>query len=66
VVAGAGLAIVRRDATGLPVDVANRGSSDGTTAQRLGLFATVDRVATKLRPQLFGYQFVYELKPNTL
>ncbi len=66
VVAAAGLAIVRRDATGLPVDVANRGSSDGTTAQRLSVLATADRVATKLRPQLFGYQFVYELKPNAL
>ncbi len=66
VVAEAGLAIVRRDATGLPVDVANRGSSDGTTAERLSLFATADRAAIKLRPQLFGYQFVYELKPNAL
>ncbi len=57
----AGFAVVRRDATGLPLDVADRGA-DGT-AEKLGLVGTIDRATVKLRPQLFGYQFLYELTP---
>ncbi|NND75550.1 MAG: glycosyltransferase [Ilumatobacter sp.] len=59
-----GLSVVRRDATGLPLDVANRGSQDDGAAARLGVVGTIDRAAVRLRPQLFGYQFLYELKPS--
>ncbi|MFK8024530.1 MAG: methyltransferase domain-containing protein [Ilumatobacter sp.] len=59
----AGFNIVRRDATGLPLDVADRGSAGGT-AERLGVVGTIDRATVKLRPQLFGYQFLYELSPS--
>jgi 2-polyprenyl-3-methyl-5-hydroxy-6-metoxy-1,4-benzoquinol methylase len=62
----AGLSIVRRDVTGLPIDVANRGSVDGATARRLAFFAKADRLAAKARPQMFAYQFVYELKPTAI
>jgi SAM-dependent methyltransferase len=69
-----GLAIARRDATGLPLEVADRGSdqahngSDGVAGSRklsgkLGLVRAVDRGLVKLRPQMFGYQFLYELVP---
>lgn len=60
----AGMAIVRRDVTGLPVDVADRGG-DANVSGKLGAIATIDRIATRVRPQLFGYQFIYELKPAT-
>ncbi len=60
----AGLSVVRRDATGLPLDVANRGSRDDEAAGRLGAVGTIDRALVRLRPQLFGYQFLYELKPG--
>jgi 2-polyprenyl-3-methyl-5-hydroxy-6-metoxy-1,4-benzoquinol methylase len=63
-VAAAGLVVVKRDVTGLPVDVADRGAGEGEeVADKLGPIAKVDRLATRLRPQLFGYQFLYELKP---
>ncbi len=63
-VKSAGLSVIRRDVTGLPMDVANRGSVDGATAQRLLFFARADRLAARARPQLFAYQFVYELAPT--
>jgi hypothetical protein len=65
-VATAGLSILRRDVTGLPLDVADRGSSEGTVAGKLAMIGTVDHLAAKLRPQLFGYQFLYELKPTAM
>jgi len=62
----AGLAVLRREATGLPFDVANRGGSgDSDVSQRAGLLETIDRATVKIRPQLFGYQLLYELKPRT-
>ncbi len=63
-----GLGIVKRDVTGLPIDVVDRGSgqSEGEVSDQLGFVGKTDRLLTKLRPQLFGYQFVYELKPGAL
>ncbi len=55
--------MVRRDATGLPFDVAKRGSGDDGESAKVGLLGTIDALTVKLRPQLFGYQFLYELKP---
>lgn len=59
----AGLVVLRREATGLPFDVAKRGSGDDAESAKVGLLGTVDKLSVKLRPQLFGYQFLYELKP---
>lgn len=59
----AGLVVVRRDATGLPFDVAKRGSADGDERAQVGVLGAVDAFTVRLRPQLFGYQFIYELKP---
>jgi glycosyltransferase involved in cell wall biosynthesis len=59
----AGFAIVRRTATGLPLDVADRGAGEASGTQRLGAIGTIDRLAVKIRPQFFGYQFLYELTP---
>ncbi len=59
----AGLVVVRREATGLPFDVAKRGSGDDAESAKVGVLGTVDKLTVKLRPQFFGYQFLYELKP---
>ena len=58
-----GLAIARREATGLPFDVANRGAAEVDTPHKPTALEFVDRIATRVRPQLFGYQFLYELAP---
>ena len=59
----AGFAIVRRDATGLPLEVADRGLDESNVSGRLGFIRSVDRALVRARPQLFGYQFLYELVP---
>ena len=62
-----GFSVARRDATGLPIEVAERGGHDQELQRSFvsRLIARVDRVAVSLRPQLFGYQFLYELRPST-
>jgi 2-polyprenyl-3-methyl-5-hydroxy-6-metoxy-1,4-benzoquinol methylase len=60
----AGMVVIRREATGLPFDVAQRGGADEGGAARVGLLGSIDTLSVRLRPQLFGYQFIYELKPG--
>ena len=61
-----GYSVARRDATGLPLEVADRGGNgqeiDSSPVSKL--LARLDRIAVSLRPQLFGYQFLYELRPD--
>lgn len=52
-----GFEVVRKDVTGLPVGVL---LGSGPTANLAGL---VDRSLLRLRPTLFAYQFLYELRP---
>jgi glycosyltransferase involved in cell wall biosynthesis len=59
----AGLAVIRREATGLPFDVAQRGGADENEPAKAGVLDSLDRLSVKIRPQFFGYQFIYELKP---
>jgi glycosyltransferase involved in cell wall biosynthesis len=58
---GAGYQVRRVGATGLPFDVADRGGS-GSVSAKLKPIRAIDRALVKLRPQLFAYQFLYELK----
>ena len=58
-----GFVIAKREATGLPLDVAQRGGTDTLKVARRGLLDSIDRLSVRIRPQLFGYQFLYELKP---
>jgi len=62
----AGFVIVRRDATGLPIEVAERGGhGQDVTATGLSRALTrIDRAAVSARPQLFGYQFLFELRSD--
>ncbi len=61
-----GFTVARRDATGLPIEVVDRGGdgSDVDSSALGRLLARIDRAAVVLRPQLFGYQFLYELRPS--
>jgi O-methyltransferase len=57
--------VVRRSSTGLPLEVIDRGrngreAGSGPSARML---SRVDRAAVAVRPQLFAYQFIYELVP---
>ncbi len=74
-VRSSGWSVSRRDATGLPLEVADRGAKDAVDASPRGggpnrrrglggLLGRLDRAAVALRPQLFGYQFLYELRPD--
>jgi glycosyltransferase involved in cell wall biosynthesis len=65
--AGAGFTVVRREHTGLPIDVADRGSAaDGATASGgVGrLVGRFDAWAVRRFPKLFAYQLLYELAPT--
>jgi len=57
---------VRLNGTGLPLEVVDRGgrgsSVDGNRLIRIA--DRVNRAAVSARPQLFAYQFLYELKPG--
>jgi 2-polyprenyl-3-methyl-5-hydroxy-6-metoxy-1,4-benzoquinol methylase len=68
-----GLRVRRREAVGLPVDVASRGSGDGGIGSveggRPGAVSAVqrlDHVAVSVWPTLFAYQFLYALEPDTV
>ncbi|WP_035903415.1 bifunctional glycosyltransferase/class I SAM-dependent methyltransferase [Knoellia subterranea] len=57
----AGLRIVERRTVGSPLDVLERGGS--TAVGKAARYASaVDRAAVKVRPTLFGYQFLYKLE----
>ena len=56
-----GWSVVRREYTGLPLEVAERGGSAPSGALRA--VSAVDRALVRLRPTLFGYQLLYELAP---
>ena len=58
---GAGYEVRRIGATGLPFDVADRGGK-GSVSAKLKPIRAIDRALVKIRPQLFAYQFLYELK----
>ena len=58
----AGLSVVRRSATGLPFEIGDRGALAPQRRPRSGLVHSCDRALARLRPQLFAYQFIYELK----
>jgi hypothetical protein len=55
----AGFTVLRREATGLPLEVLTRG--DGPVARTA---RTLDRIAVNLRPTLFAYQFVCQCRSS--
>jgi glycosyltransferase involved in cell wall biosynthesis len=67
---GAGFRVTRRDATGLPLDVADRGSGEGRPGVGSGgigrLVARIDQGLVRRFPNLFAYQLLYELTPASV
>ncbi|QXC60183.1 methyltransferase domain-containing protein [Aquihabitans sp. G128] len=62
---GAGWTISRAESIGLPLGVVERGASAEAAPGGLRQLAgRIDRGAVALRPQLFAYQFLYELAPR--
>jgi len=57
--------VARRDGTGLPLEVADRGGNGQAPGSSFGarVIAGLDRAAVVVRPQLFAYQFLYDLRP---
>jgi hypothetical protein len=60
--AGAGLEVRRREGTGTPIEVLGRHAG---RAYRRPAIERAQNAAVALRPTLFAYQFVYELRPPT-
>ncbi|HEY4396778.1 MAG TPA: bifunctional glycosyltransferase/class I SAM-dependent methyltransferase [Acidimicrobiia bacterium] len=61
-----GFSVRRREFLTIPMEVANRGGSGengGTGAASMRAFKRADRFGTQLRPELFAYQFLFELQP---
>ncbi len=59
-----GLSPRRREAVGLPLEVADRGAAtDVTGGGSARVVSRIDRVGVMLAPTLFAYQFLYELEP---
>jgi SAM-dependent methyltransferase len=57
--------VVRRGGTGLPLEVIDRGGNgqEAGSGSPARMLSCVDRAAVAVRPQLFAYQFIYELVP---
>jgi SAM-dependent methyltransferase len=60
----AGFSQVRSEAVGVPFEVLERGGS-GPRSALLRAVEVADRVGVAVRPTLFGYQFLYELRPTS-
>ncbi len=62
----AGFTVTRAEATGLPIEVADRGAGEHTPtpSRARTVVSTVDRALVGIRPTLFAYQFLYELAPT--
>jgi SAM-dependent methyltransferase len=58
--------VVRRSGTGLPFEVVDRGGrgQPAGSGRAARVLSRIDRAAVALRPQLFAYQFVYEVAPT--
>ena len=57
--------MARRTSTGLPLEVVDRGGggSDAASGRLATALARLDQAGVRVRPQLFAYQFLYELRP---
>ena len=57
-----GLRVRRRSSAGVPVQVAKRGGP--SPSKLLNVMSGIDRVGLALSPNLFSYQFLFELEPK--
>jgi 2-polyprenyl-3-methyl-5-hydroxy-6-metoxy-1,4-benzoquinol methylase len=63
-VQSAGWSIRRQESIGLPLEVVDRGASSTGGSSFRTIVRRADRALVGLRPQLFAYQFIYELAPT--
>jgi SAM-dependent methyltransferase len=63
-----GFRVVRRSGTALPLEVIDRGGNGqvGGSGSAARALTRLDGAAVAVRPQLFAYQFIYELVPEPL
>jgi len=63
----AGLTVRRQEVVGLPLEIADRGGDGAAVADGpLGRVArAVDRLGLSMAPNLFAYQFLFELEPRS-
>ncbi len=59
-----GFEVVRSGAVGVPFEVLERGGRASASRKALNVAARVDRGATKVWPNMFGYQLLFELRPT--
>ena len=57
-----GMRIVERRVVGSPVDVLERAGQDNLLVRVVRKVAAIDRLATRVWPTMFGYQFLYRLE----
>lgn len=57
------LAIVRRDVVGSPIEILGHDDRPTAIGRALRVAGAVDRAAVRAWPTMFGYQFLYELRP---
>ncbi|MDF1603138.1 bifunctional glycosyltransferase/class I SAM-dependent methyltransferase [Nocardioides sp. YIM 152315] len=57
-----GMRIVERRVVGSPVDVLDRTGQDNLLVRVVRRVAAIDRLATRVWPTMFGYQFLYRLE----
>lgn len=60
-----GYEIMRSTATGLPLDVVDRGADKAQASGARQVIGTIDHLSLTLWPNLFAYQWVFELRPTS-
>ncbi|MBK5223263.1 MAG: methyltransferase domain-containing protein [Acidimicrobiia bacterium] len=61
---GSGFSVRRSATTGLPLEVTARGAAPSTSPTPGRFVRRADRLLGRLRPTLFGYQFLFDLAPT--
>jgi glycosyltransferase involved in cell wall biosynthesis len=59
-----GFEVVRCHSVGIPTEVATRGARTGAGGSLGRWLSAVDRVLVFVRPNLFAYQYIFELRPT--
>ena len=61
----AGWGVRRSEALGLPLEVVDRGGSGGQPSKLRDKGRRLDHLAVAVRPNLFAYQYLFELEPTS-